>query len=267
MIALGTFFFLVVLTLLVERGAIVGFMQTGMSKDAARFQARSAWTGTGFTTEEAEQITRHPGRRHIVQVLMIVRGAGFVGIIGALIAGLQDGGGLSAEWKIGLGVGGSALLLGLSFLPPVDHALTAIAQAALKNFTSMELRDYHATFGLSSGYEIRETTVKDNSWFAGQTLIDLDLPEEGVLILAIAKPGGDFIGAPRGTYRLEAGDDVIVYGRSETLDELAERRRDAAGEMKRARSVAEQEKLEAEQDEKLAEGEAAEPEASQSTPV
>lgn len=43
------------LSLLVTRIAAMALMLTGMSREAARFQARSAFTGVGFTTQEAEE--------------------------------------------------------------------------------------------------------------------------------------------------------------------------------------------------------------------
>ena len=48
------------------RVAAVALESTGLSRDAARFQARSAFTGVGFTTAEAENVVVHPIRRRIV---------------------------------------------------------------------------------------------------------------------------------------------------------------------------------------------------------
>jgi hypothetical protein len=44
------------LSLIVVRVAAEASMLTWVSREAARFLARSAWTGTGFTTAEAEQL-------------------------------------------------------------------------------------------------------------------------------------------------------------------------------------------------------------------
>lgn len=55
---------LVVLTvsLLVTRIATVALTATGLSRETARFQARSAFSGSGFTTSESEAVVRHPVR-------------------------------------------------------------------------------------------------------------------------------------------------------------------------------------------------------------
>ncbi len=61
MVALISFLLVVTFSLIVERVATVALTLTGLSRDAAQFQARSAFTGAGFTTGEAEQ-TRTKGR-------------------------------------------------------------------------------------------------------------------------------------------------------------------------------------------------------------
>jgi hypothetical protein len=52
------------LSLLVTRIASVALTMTGVSRDLAKFQARSAFTGVGFTTNEAEKVVARPVRRH-----------------------------------------------------------------------------------------------------------------------------------------------------------------------------------------------------------
>lgn len=59
----------------------IAFELTGMDKDKARFQALSCFTGTGFTTKEAELITDNPQRRKIASYLMILGNAGLVTLI------------------------------------------------------------------------------------------------------------------------------------------------------------------------------------------
>ena len=73
------------LSLFITRLATIALTYTGLSWDAARFQARSAFTGTGFTTSEAERVADHPVRRRIIMLLMIARSAGVVSIVISLI--------------------------------------------------------------------------------------------------------------------------------------------------------------------------------------
>src|SRR6056297_365698 len=69
------------LSLIITRLATTALTLTGLSTEAARFQARSAFTGTGFTTSEAEKVVNHPVRRRIIMLLMIIRSAGLITII------------------------------------------------------------------------------------------------------------------------------------------------------------------------------------------
>ncbi|MEL6328129.1 MAG: TrkA C-terminal domain-containing protein [Planctomycetota bacterium] len=251
MLALGTFLLIVVLSLIVERAAILALVQTGMTRQAARFQARSAWTGTGFTTGEAEQIVAHPMRRQILQMLMMVRGAGFVTMIAALVTGIQaddDVEWLTAEIKLAGGIGGMIAIYLVAMSPVFDAVIAPVTKWGLRRFTKLQVADYHSMFHLYEDYEVHEVTIKPGEWIEGRTLTDLDLPEEGVLVLAIERPGGTFIGAPRGGYRIASGDKLVIYGREATLRELQRRQRDAEGERERAESVARHEREKEEQD-------------------
>ena len=75
------FFFAIVVSFLAVRIGGIAFEITGMEKDQARFQALSCFSGTGFTTSEAELITGHPQRRKIASYLMILGNAGLVTLI------------------------------------------------------------------------------------------------------------------------------------------------------------------------------------------
>jgi len=75
------FLTVLLLSLIITRLAAIALTLTGLSEEAARFQARSAFTGTGFTTSEAEKVVNHPVRRRIIVWLMVARSAGLVTII------------------------------------------------------------------------------------------------------------------------------------------------------------------------------------------
>lgn len=87
MLAIATVIAVVVLSILVSRIATVALTVTGLPPESARFQARSALSGTGFTTDEAEQVVNHPLRRRIVMVLMLLGTAGLVTVIASLLVG------------------------------------------------------------------------------------------------------------------------------------------------------------------------------------
>ena len=62
MIAILTLMTVLTLSLVIVRVATIALTLTGLSRELARFQARSAFTGTGFTTSESEKVVAHPIR-------------------------------------------------------------------------------------------------------------------------------------------------------------------------------------------------------------
>ena len=56
MLAAISLFVILLISLLVVRIASVALVHTGLGREAARFQARSAFTGAGYTTSEAESV-------------------------------------------------------------------------------------------------------------------------------------------------------------------------------------------------------------------
>ncbi len=78
MIPVISLLLIVGLSLHVTRVATVALEHTGLARESARFQSRSAFTGVGFTTSEAESVVGHPVRRRIVMWLMMVGNVGIV---------------------------------------------------------------------------------------------------------------------------------------------------------------------------------------------
>lgn len=228
------------LSLIVVRIATVALVLTGLTRQEAQFQARSAWTGTGFTTREAEDVVNHPVRRRIIMLLMLVRNAGFVAALSTLILSFvqieERGQGLL---RLGIIAGALVVLWLIARSDWADRWLNRIIARGLKRWTDLDVRDYAGLLHLVGEYAVAEMMVRPDGWLAGRTLADLRLPEEGVLALGVEREG-HYIGAPRGDLRLEPGDTVLLYGRSGVLADLDRRSSDAEGERRRAAAVAEQ---------------------------
>lgn len=82
---------------------------------------------------------------------------------------------------------------------------------------------------LSGHYEVAELLVEPGDWIVGRTLAAADLAHEGVLVLGIVRSDGAYLGAPRGSERIEAGETLVLYGREEALTDLDVRRAGSAG--------------------------------------
>ena len=239
MAAVLSLMIVVALGLVVTRVATVALTMAGMSLDHARFQARSAFTGTGFTTSEAEAIVGHPARRRIVMVLMLVSGVGAISVIGTLLLSFID----VRSTQVGLQRGatilaGAVLLLWLARNRVVDRFLRRLIERLLRRLTDLEVRDYAALLHLRGQWHVAQLPVADNDWIAARPLGDLGLPEEGVAALGVERADGTWLGAPGPHVTVQDGDVVVLYGRQPVLEDIAERvhgpEGDAASERYRA---------------------------------
>lgn len=84
MVTLVSVLVVVLLTLVVTRAATAILVSTGMSQESARFQARSALSGAGFTTNGSESVVEHPVRRRVISMLMVFGSAGLVTAVASL---------------------------------------------------------------------------------------------------------------------------------------------------------------------------------------
>jgi hypothetical protein len=229
MVAVWTVLAVITVSLLVVRISTVALSLTGVSNDLAEFQALSAFTGSGFTTRESEEIVSHPVRRRIIMHLMLVGNAGIVVAIASVLR-------LVLETDGGDGWGDSFWLRLLTLSVGV-LALWIVAESravrsvmwkanawALTHWTSLEVHDYTRLLHLAGDYAVSEMRVQATDWVAKRALGDLLLAHEGILVLGIESHAGGYIGTPNGKTRIHAGDRLVLYGRQEMLLRLDERR-------------------------------------------
>ncbi len=211
---------------------------TGMSRETARFQARSAFTGTGFTTRESEPVVSHPVRRRVVMGLMLLGNAGIVAAASTLIIGFR-GGGAGAQWIriLELVVGLVVLVFG-SRNAWIDRRLTNLTATVLRRFTDLPRRDLESLLDLSGSYAVSELAVQPGDWVAGRSLGELALREEGVVVLGVVRRDGSYHGAPTGESRIDAHDTLVVYGECDRLAELDRRPAGAEGDRRHAGAAA-----------------------------
>ncbi|MFW6437609.1 MAG: TrkA C-terminal domain-containing protein [Armatimonadota bacterium] len=230
------------LSLAITRLATVALVMTGLSEESAAFQARSALTGTGFTTHEAEQVVDHPVRRRIVGWLMILRSAGVFTVITSLL--LPFGGSSDDVTRLShlaWLVAAVILLFLMARSKWVERRLDALMTRALERWTDLRVRDYSRLLNLSGNYMVTDIKLNEGDWLVGQTLREADLPAEGVNILGIHRHDGSYVGVPQPDTEFYEGDTVVLYGRKEAVDDLNERRKGFAGEVARSEAVSQQE--------------------------
>jgi TrkA-C domain len=234
--AIGSLLLIIALSLVVTRVATVILVATGMSRDVARFQARSAFTGSGFTTHEAEQVVAHPLRRRTVMALMLLGSAGIVASVGSLMIGFTRTG-AGANWVklVELGAG-LVLLVWISRSPAVDRRLTALIAAALRRFTDVPARDRAELVALAGDFAVTELTIESSDWAARRTLRELALRDEGIAVLGLTRDG-TYIGMPTGSTRIEPGDSLVLYGREAAVADLDRRPAGTVGDVQHREAV------------------------------
>jgi uncharacterized protein with PhoU and TrkA domain len=84
-------------------------------------------------------------------------------------------------------------------------------------------RDLGGLLHLSGDYCVEELAVAPGDWIADRSLDELALRKEGVVVLAVVRSDGSYLGAPDGGTVIAAGDTLIVYGRAARLRELDKR--------------------------------------------
>jgi hypothetical protein len=228
--ALISLILVLALSLLVTRIATLILVHTGVSRGLAKFQARSAFTGVGYTTEEAEKIVAHPVRRRVVMLLMLLGNAGIVTSITSLMLTFVHPNSSPNWWlNLALILGGVALLWFLARSPWMNAVISRITAWCLHRWTKLDVRDYVSLMRLAGEYQVSEMQVNEGDWMADRTLSDLHLRDEGLTILGIQRDNGRYVGSPTGKYYIRPNDVLLVYGRTSAMSALDERRAGPGG--------------------------------------
>lgn len=222
MVSVVSLLLVLALSMLVIRIGSVAFLMTGLSEDVARFQSLSAFSGTGFTTDEAENIVKHPARRRIATLLIRLGSIGVVSSIATLLLSFV-GAGSAAPLRLLVLLLGALVLFALARSPAFNRLLTPLIEHSLARYTTLDLRDYADLLHLREDYRIVEVEVGGHTWLANRTIGELSLSSEGILVLGVKRPGEDYIGAPPADLWLRSGDLLVLYGRKHRLHELSTR--------------------------------------------
>lgn len=222
----------IIVSMIVVRIGAVAFELTGLEWGIAKFQALSCFSGTGFTTREAELILTHPQRRRIATYLMILGNAGLV----TLIATFANS--LSADtlfltihipfipdflpvilmpW-INLGI----IILALFFI--YRYAVNADLTTRLLNAIQSKLVDKGivqiAPFEellLSTGdYGISRIDTALPTGLSGKTLSGAALSGRDIHTIAIEREGAVIV-RPAPETKIVPGDVLICFGKLETI--------------------------------------------------
>jgi len=224
---LPVFLFIIVLIaswIIVRIGAIA-FQITGLEWSLAKFQSLSCFSGTGFTTREAELIVSDKRRRRIASVLMVLGNAGLVTLI---VSGASA---LNPNQKV-------FPWFEETFLDtPINLAIIVIALLVIyKVFTNRKITgkltrylrkkiikqelfkpvSFEDLLLLTGGYGISRIEVSEKSPLVDKTLAESDLRKNDITVLAIIRDE-ETIPNPSANRKIQKGDGLISFGKLENI--------------------------------------------------
>ena len=245
MIPALTVIIILTVSILITKVATIALMHTGLSRQSAKFQARSAFTGVGYATQEAESLVNHPLRRKIIMMLMLLGNAGIVTVIASLMLTFLDNNNeeLSLTVRLLLLLGGISLLIILFNSKIVNRGLSHIIHFALKKYTKLNVQDYSGLLHLAGEYEISEIFVEEDDWLARKNLAELALPKEGLFVLGINRKNGSYLGIPGHDSVICSGDTLVLYGRASAIRRINARKKGYQGNRERLLSEKENKKI------------------------
>jgi len=222
---MNAFYFLVptliaiIISMLIVRAGAIALMMTGMSFDKAKFQALSAFSGTGFTTREAERVVNNARRRKIVSWLMILGNAGIVTVIVTATSSFATARGLGIGLNVLVLATGLAVIFIIVRHTPFVRHWEAFAQARLERLKIFEEdTTVDELLHIAEGYGVMRIQLLENSPFIGQTFADINSTLEHSFILGIERDR-EWLPTPRLNSKLTKDDYLVIYGKLEDLAE------------------------------------------------
>ncbi len=209
----------ILISFLFVRGAGIALMMTGLEKNKARFQALSAFSGTGFTTKEAEFVMKHPVRRKIVTWLMIMGNAGIVTVIVTATSSLATSRGYQLPINVLILVVGVFLIYKIATYRKFTRRWENFIEKKLIKSPTFEEAATEDLLHFLEGYGLVKKIISEDSPLIGCSLSECKLNERGLLVLGIER-GKDWIPTPKARERIEEGDSIIVYGHLDILKNL-----------------------------------------------
>ena len=222
MAATLSLFTILALSVVFVRFGSVALRLTGLPRHVAQFQARSAFTGTGFTTSEANLVVNHPDRRRVISILMVLGNVGFVTTGSALVLSYVDfevtlanlieeaiwlDGLIFAIWLVG-------------FSKWVERNMTKAINWVLGHTNGLVAEGATSLLALGDEYHVVEIKVEAKSKLNSMTIEDLKRDTNRAVPLAVHHQDGTLLADPHDDLRLAAGDTLIVFGRLRGVTKL-----------------------------------------------
>lgn len=222
----------VIASFIIVRVGAIALELTGLDREQARFQSLSSFTGTGFTTKEAELIVGHRQRRNIVSVLMILGKVGIVSLIATFANSLRTKAYaepfklpfvvFSIPGRLIPYVNFTVIILVLYIVFRILIGRRFVAKLTKKIRKKLIEKNWVQAVPFeeillgSEGYGISRIELLGDNPLIGKTLSEADLRENEILVLSVERDGSHH-NAPPANLKFREKDKVICYGKIENL--------------------------------------------------
>ena len=224
MYAVATFIFVAVISMIFTRLVTGVLLATGLPPEIARFQARSAFTGTGFTTTESENVVNNRVRRRVIHTSMLVGNLGTPTLVITVILSLvAPGPGDTAHRMYALLAGLVVLLLILRSKWVTRWFEDKGHRYARRRLLGALADEAEELLDLGDGFVVSRIPVVDTPAEAARSLRALREHLPSVDVLGIGRGAAaerEYIGASPTDIDLETGDSLVVYGQREAVADL-----------------------------------------------
>ena len=207
---------IIVIFFFIVRIATVVLKFTGMDERTARFQAISAFTGTGFTTQEAETILDDRIRRKTIIVLMVLGKVGIVSMIAGLFLSFgKDNLGADLEKALIL-LAFIFILYKITTLKGFSNALNKFIEKRIVIGKIVKQKTLEELFNLPQGYGLAQLAITSKSKESGLTLAEAGFSKRDILVLSIERKD-QLIAFPHAKDTIDKGDRLLCYGLIENI--------------------------------------------------
>jgi hypothetical protein len=228
------FILALIVSFIVVRIGAIAFQLTGLEWSLAKFQALSCFTGTGYTTKEAELITSNKQRRKIASVLIILGNAGLVIMIATLAGSFVPQqetiiSKLSESFlpfrippyfviwvNLGLIVVMVYLIYRVFTHEQFVRKLTNFLRRKIIKREIFQKVSFEELLLATGGYGVSRVVVSAGSGVLNKTLARSNLRRHDITVLAIVRDG-QTIPNPAADMSIILNDELICFGKLENI--------------------------------------------------
>jgi len=227
------FILTLVVSFIVVRIGAIAFQLTGLEWSLAKFQALSCFSGTGFTTKEAELITGDKQRRKIASVLIVLGNAGLVIMIATLAGSLVPQETILSKlsesflpfyippylvrWvNLGIIVVLVYVVYRVFTYEKFVRRLTNFLRKRIIKREMFKKVSFEELLLATGGYGVSKVAVCAGSPVLNKTLLKSGLREHDVAVLAIVRGEQTIPNPPKDT-KILLNDELICFGKLENI--------------------------------------------------